>query len=174
MDGFSSIFLNGHDPVLGSSTNFDSKFKEIELAEQAIAQRKQQLLKMQDKVAEMQPAQQRSQTPTWDEIDSITAQMTQKEYDKLMSNEEYRESAAFITQLVNAMQLAQIRPVIEASQKGKDALDRHLTILKRIKKSIAAEVDMELDDFEVYKKEYSDIPYSEYLKLKKTEKGGKL
>lgn len=172
MNGNSNTYLSGIDPLLGSSADFNARFKEIEAAEQVIAQRKQRLLQMQDKAAEMQP-QQRSQTPVWDEIDSITAQMTQKEYEKLMANEEYIESANLINQLVAAMQLAQIRPVLEASQKGKDALDRHLTILKRIKKSVAAEVDMELDDFEVYKREYSDIPYSEYLKMKKTRKGGR-
>ena len=172
MNGNSNTYHSGIDPLLGSSADLDARFKEIEAAEQVIAQRKQRLLQLQDKAAEMQP-QQRSQTPVWDEIDSITAQMTQKEYEKLMANEEYIESANLINQLVTAMQLAQIRPVLEASQKGKDALDRHLTILKRIKKSVAAEVDMELDDFEVYKRDYSDIPYSEYLKMKKTRKGGR-
>jgi len=110
MNGNSNTYLGGIDPLLGSSADLDARFKEIEAAEQVIAQRKQRLLQMQDKAAEMQP-QQRSQTPVWDEIDSITAQMTQKEYEKLMANEEYIESANLINQLVAAMQLAQCRNV---------------------------------------------------------------
>ena len=97
--------------------------------------------------------------------------MTQKEYEKLMQNEEFVESMKVIEALIQATQLAQLRPLIEGSQQGKDALDNDLTIIQRLKKSVSAEVDRELDDFQVYKEKFSDIPYSEYLKMKKSSKG---
>lgn len=172
MNGNTNIFLGGSDPLLGSSVNFDSRFKEIERAEQVLAQQKQQLLKLQGQAA-MEQQTPRSQTPIWDEIDSITAQMTDKEFQIMASSDEFQESNNVLLQLVQATQLAQLRPIIENSQQGKDALERHLTLIKRLKKSAAAEVDKELEDFKEYREKYSDMPYSEYQKMKREKKGGK-
>lgn len=165
----------GSDPILlGSGLDLDTKFREIEKMEQMLSQQKQQLLKLQGKASiEQQPVQARSQTPIWDEIDAITAGMTQKEYDKLMASDEFQESAQALGNLIQAVQLSQIRPIVEASEQGQTILNQHLTIVKRLKKSVLAEVDKELDDFQIYKEKYSDIPYADYLKMKKTKKGGK-
>lgn len=167
-----NIFLNG-DPTLGPGLNLDTRFREIEKAERSLSMQKEQLLRLQSQAAEQQAAQPRSMTPVWDEIDSITAQMTQKEFDKLNENEEYIESSKALAQIIQGTQLAQLRPLIEASPQGKDILDRHLTIIKRLKKSVSAEVDKELSLFQEYKEKYSDIPYADFLAMKKTEKGGK-
>lgn len=173
MNGNTNIFLNGTDPTLGPGLNLDATFWEIEKAEQSLAAQKQRFLQLQNQ-AEYQSVQQpKSQTPVWDEIDTITAQMTQKEFEKMMGNDEYKESCNRLAKLIEATHLAQLRPMIEGTQQGKDILDRHLTIIKRLKKSVSAEVDEELDDFQLYKEKYSDIPYSEYLKMKKSEEGGK-
>lgn len=167
--GYANIFLGGSDPILGSSLDFDAKFRDLEMAEKALARQKQQLIKMQEQAVEPS-AQPKSATPVWDEIDSITAQMTQKEFEKLVENEEFKQSSDALAQLIQATQLAQLRPIIENSQNGKDILDRHLTLIKRLRKSASAEVDEELNDFQVYKEHFSDMPYSEYLKTKKTKK----
>lgn len=169
MNGYTNIFFGGADPILGSSLDLDAKFKDLELAEKALARQKQQLIKMQEQAVESS-AQPKSATPVWDEIDSITGQMSQKEFEKLVENEEFKQSSNALAQLIQATQLAQLRPIIENSQNGKDILDRHLTLIKRLRKSASAEVDEELNDFQVYKEHYSDMPYSEYLKTKKTRK----
>ena len=99
--------------------------------------------------------------------------MTDKEFAVMSASEEFQESAKSINELVQAMQLAQIRPIIESSQQGKDTLERHLTLIKRLKKSAEAEVNRELEDFKEYTEKYSDMPYAEYQKMKRTKKGGK-
>lgn len=175
MNGNINIYP-GSDPILlGSGLDLDTKFREIEKMEQMLSQQKQQLLKLQGQASmeQQQPAQARSQTPIWDEIDAITAGMTQKEYDKLMASDEFQESAQALGNLIQAVQLSQIRPIVEASEQGQTILNQHLTIVKRLKKSVSAEVDKELDDFQIYKEKYSDVPYADYLKMKKTKKGGK-
>lgn len=169
MNGYTNIFFGGADPILGSSLDLDARFRDLEVAEKALARQKQQLIKMQEQSVES-PSQPRSATPVWDEIDSITAQMSQKEYEKLVENEEFKQSSNALAQLIQATQLAQLRPIIENTQQGKDILDRHLTLIKRLRKSASAEVDEELNDFQVYKEHFSDMPYSEYLKTKKTRK----
>ena len=114
-----------------------------------------------------------SVTPIWDEIDTLTARMTEKEFAVMASNEEFQESAKAINEIVQATQLAQLRPVIEQTQQGKDALEKHLTLIKRLKKSAEAEVNKELEDFKEYTEKYSDMPYAEYQKMKNSKKGGK-
>lgn len=172
MNGNTNIFLGGSDPLLGSSVNFDSRFKEIERAEQVLAQQKQQLLKLQGQAAMEQQAP-RSQTPIWDEIDSITAQMSEKEFELIASDDEFAESNKALLEIVQATQLAQLRPIIENSQQGKDILERHLTVIKRLRKSAQKELNKEMEDFKEYTEKYSDMPYAEYQKMKRTKKGGK-
>ena len=171
-NGNTNIFLGGSpDPLLGGNTNYDSRMQELERAMQFLEQQKQNLVKMQESGRTQQTPV--SQTPIWDEIDSLTAQMTEKEFAVMASSDEFKDSATAINELVQATQLAQLRPVIENSQKGKDALEKHLTLIKRLKKSAEAEVNKELDEFKEYTEKYSDMPYAEYLKMKRTKKGGK-
>lgn len=172
MNGNTNIFLNnGDDPFLGGSTNYDTRMQELERTMQMLEQQKQNLIRMQESGRTQQTSV--SQTPIWDEIDSLTARMTEKEFAVMASNEEFQESAKAINELVQATQLAQLRPVIEQTQQGKDALEKHLTLVKRLKKSAEAEANKELEDFKEYTEKYSDMPYADYLKMKRSKKGGK-
>lgn len=162
-----NIFIN-NDPLLGSrdySSDIAMMEKELEMRQARLAQYKQQIMQQQ------QPQQ--SQTPVWDEIDSIVQGMTEKEYQIVTSNEEWMESNARIMGLIQSAQLQMLRPIIEQSKEGKDALDHHLTITKRVKKSASMEVDSELNDFQEYKAKYSHMSYDEYLKMKREPKGKK-
>lgn len=156
-----NIFIN-NDPVLGardfSTPDFDSVERELAERLQRIQQMKQQV--------QQQP--QVSQTPVWDEIDTIMQGMTDKEFDIVTNNDVWKESNQKILDLIQQAQLQMLRPIIEKSQEGKDALDNHLTITKRIKKSASKVVDSELSDFQEYKSKYSNMPYDEYLKMKKS------
>ena len=116
---------------------------------------------------------QQSQTPVWDEIDSIIQSMTEKEYQLVSTNDEWIDSNNRILALIQSAQLQMLRPIIEQSKEGKDALDNHLTITKRVKKSASMEVDSELNDFQEYKSKYSHMSYDEYQKMKRESKKAK-
>lgn len=161
-----NIFIN-NDPLLGSrdySSDIALMEKELEVKQARLAQYKQQM---------MQQQPQQSQTPVWDEIDTIIQGMTEKEYQIVTSNEEWTESNAKIMGLIQAAQLQMLRPIIEQSKEGKDALDHHLTITKRVKKSASMEVDSELNDFQEYKAHYRHMSYDDYLNMKREPKGKK-
>lgn len=160
-----NIFIN-NDPLLGTrdySSEISLMEKELEMKQARLAQYKQQMMQ--------QPQQ--SQTPVWDEIDTIVQGMTEKEYQIVTSNEEWIESNAKIMGLIQAAQLQMLRPIIEQSKEGKDALDHHLTITKRVKKSASMEVDSELNDFQEYKTKYSHMSYDEYQNMKREPKAKK-
>jgi 2-succinyl-5-enolpyruvyl-6-hydroxy-3-cyclohexene-1-carboxylate synthase len=160
-----NIFIN-NDPLLGGrdfTSNIEMMERELASKQAQLAQYKQQMVQ--------QPQQ--SQTPVWDEIDSIIQSMTEKEYQIVSSNDEWIDSNNRILALIQSAQLQMLRPIIEQSKEGKDALDNHLTITKRVKKSASIEVDSELNDFQEYKSKYSHMSYDEYQKMKRETKKAK-
>ncbi len=165
-----NIFLN--DPILGGSS-FDARIAELQQAQQQVEMQK----RMYEQQIAQQPTQQqpKSQSPVWDEVDALWDGMTEKEREIIASTEEFQESSNHITMILNEQYMAMMRPVVEQSQAGKDALDNHLTLLKRLRKSAQKEADAELDDFKEYKEKYSDMPYTEYKKMKseQSKKGAK-
>jgi hypothetical protein len=42
--------------------------------------------------------------------------------------------------------------------------------VKRLKKSASKEVDNEIAEFKEYKEKYSDMPYNEFVKMKRKKK----
>ena len=165
-----NFFLN--DPTLNGSS-FDAKIAELQQAQQILEQQKH--LYERHMVQQPTNGQPQSQSPVWDEVDALWDGMTDKEREIIASTEEFQESSNHITMILNEQYMAMMRPVVEQSQSGRDALDNHLTLLKRLRKSAQKEADAELDDFKEYKEKYSEMPYVEYQKMKReqSKKGGK-
>jgi hypothetical protein len=122
------------------------------------------------KMAETEPQQvAKSATPIWDEIDTITANMSKAEFQKMSEDENYQSSLNALMEYVGSIQLQMIRPRIEQSEEGKKLLEQHLTNVKFLRKAASADVDKKLSDFEDYTKNYSHMSWDEYQKTK----GGK-
>jgi hypothetical protein len=139
---------------------------ELENAQAIIDQKRQALMKM----AEGEPQQvAKSATPIWDEIDTITANMSKAEFQKMSEDENYQSSLNALMEYVGSVQLQIIRPRIEQSEEGKKLLEQHLTNVKFLRKAAIADVDKKLSDFEDYTKNYSNMSWDEYQKTK----GGK-
>ena len=136
----------------------------------AIEERKKAMIQAKDQLNQ-QPM--KSQTPVWDEIENVISGMTDKEFELVTGNEEFVESKNIIMSILQAKYMQMMRPMVEGSREGKDALDKHLTLVKRLRKAAASEVDKEINDFQEYKEKYSDMPYTEYQKMKRSKKGKK-
>lgn len=161
------------DPLLGNR-DYSTQMNAIEQMQQELEQRKAAILQAKQQMQQQQqPSQQQSRTPIWDEIDSICGGMSEKEFSIVTDNEEFKESSDHIAQLIQQTQLEMLRPIIESSQAGKDALEKHLTLVKRLKKSAAKEVDDELSDFKEYREKYAHMPYEEYQKMKREQSKSK-
>lgn len=162
------INFNFGDPLLAGSRDFGSQYQALEEMERTLAERKAAVLKAQQQM-QQQAQQQQSRTPVWDEIDSICSAMSEKEFSIVSGNEEFKESNGHITLLIQQAQLEMLRPVIEASAQGKDALERHLTLVKRLRKSASKEVDDELADFKEYREKYAHMTYEDYQNMKREQ-----
>lgn len=170
MSGINFNFNRGADPLLGSTPDYSAHLAELEQAQQAIEQQRQSLMKLVQNVptAEAKPT---SATPIWDEIDTITGNMSLAEFQTMEADENYKKSLQDLMAYVGAVQLQMIRPHIEGSPEGKKLLEQHLTNVKFLRKAAADNVDKKLADFEDYTKNYSHMSWEEYLKTKGT--GGK-
>lgn len=166
MSGINFNFNRGVDPLLGSTVDYQAHLAELENAQAIIDQKRQALMKM----ADGEPQQvAKSATPIWDEIDTITANMSKAEFKKMSEDENYQSSLNALMEYVGSIQLQMIRPRIEQSEEGKKLLEQHLTNVKFLRKAAIADADKKLSDFEDYTKNYSHMSWDEYQKTK----GGK-
>ncbi len=164
------VNIFGSDPLLGSQSYLsDARLAEIERAQKALEERKQIMIQakqdMQAQQTQQQPAP--NKTPIWDEIDRTMGDLSDKEFDILTSNEEFIESSNEVARIQNTFFLQMMRPIVEQSEEGRAALEKHLTLVKRLRKSATAEANKELADFKEYTEKYGNMPYNEYLKMKR-------
>lgn len=151
-----------NDPLLIDRNSYDTRLPELEKEQQAYIQRIQELQKR--GVVNETP------TPIWDEIDNIISGLSDKEFEFLNNNQEFQESSAIVTSILNREYLKIMRPRVEGTRDGKDALEKHLTLVKRLKKSAADEVNKKYSMLDEYMEKYSDMSFNDYLAMKK---GGK-
>lgn len=168
MAGNNYIFTSGNDPLLGASTNYETRYKELERMGQMIEQRKQTLQQMKAQMDQPQQPQQ-NPTPVWDEIDSIVDGLSRKEKEFIFNNDEFIDSQNVVMKILQDKYLEIMRPIVEGCQEGKDALECHLTLLKRLRKSAVSETERVMDEYNEYMEKYADIPYTEYIKMKRNK-----
>lgn len=169
-----NFYFSTPDPLLSTQppySDVDNQIKEMQRLQEELAQK--QYMLQQSKQQMQQPQQSKSQSPVWDEIDSIMQGMNDKEFELVSSNEEFQQSQQRIMGILQAMQIQMIRPHVEASKEGREALDYHLTLVKRLRNAATKEVDDEINDFKEYKEKYADMPYAEYQKMKREKKTSK-
>lgn len=132
-----------------------------ELTNKISAMRQQQIT--------MQP--QVTRTPVWDEIDKIMDGLTEGQKQFVMQNEEFQESNQEVVSILNREYLKIMRPVVEQTKDGKDVLDRHLTLLKRLRKSAMQEGEQRQALMDDYIKNHADMTWAEFIAMR--QKGDK-
>ena len=154
--------------MLGNVQSYQRGSVEDELARIAAMQQQLDQKKMEIENAKLnmaQPAQ--SKTPIWDEIDKIVGEMSDSEIEFVNSNADFANSNQIVMAILQREQLRMMRPLVENTKDGKEALENHLALVKRLKKEAANESDKAMNMFKEYTEKYSDMPYSEFLKMKR-------
>lgn len=167
---FNFNFSGGADPLLGVSSDYATQFRDIEQQQLALEQRKKQLAELAEKAQAESEGKIVSQTPIWDEVDTITANMSEAEFAELQNSEEYKASSEALMAYVGALQLKAIRPVVEKSEEGRKLLENHLATVKVLKSTASKKVEEELNKFKEYTEKYSHLTYEDYLKTKGKKK----
>lgn len=168
-----NIFIS-QDPILSGQNSTQSSIEafgfecmERELAEKLalLQQTKQKVIQQQQQ--SVQPPQ--SRTPVWDEIDNLISGLNDKEYEYVMNDPDFIEGQNQVMAILQRVYMDAMRPLVEGTKEGKEALEAHLAITKRVKKQASKEVDARLSDFEEYTQKYSDMTYADYQKMKREQ-----
>ena len=136
-----------------SGATIDEQMKALEQMKQQIAEKEKQITAV---------GQQTSASPTWDAIDDFTGAMTEREFAYASACDVYKESAAAIDALVAQQTLRMVLPMVEATKEGKEALTKHLELLKKLKKSAADEMDKDMAAWREYTEKYSHMTWKQY------------
>lgn len=170
MAGHFNFNFGGPDPLLGVSSDYSSQYKDIEQQQMLLEQRKRQLAEFAEKAQAESEGKPVSQTPIWDEVDMITANMSESEFALLQDSDEFKASSEKLMAFVGALQLKAIRPIVEKSEEGRKILENHLATIKVLKNTASKKVEEELSTFKEYTEKYSHLTYEEYLKTKSKKK----
>lgn len=113
----------------------------------------------------MQRYQHPTSTPIWDEISRIQDSLSSNQIQFLESNPEYSESFSKVAVILNREYMRMMRPIVESTPDGKQALQRHLDVLKRLVKQAKDAADQQAMLMADYTKNYSHLTFEQYLKM---------
>lgn len=107
------------------------------------------------------------------EIDVKEDNVTGAQRQYLMQNQEYVNSLQYVSKLVQDEELRIIRPRIESTQQGQEALKKHLSLMQRLRKEVTQAEEQKSAMLNDYMTNHSDKTWQEYLVwYNKTKKGG--
>lgn len=163
-----NVFLgNSPDPLLGGNsyntpTDYDAKIAELQAMQQRLEQQRQQ--------ATANYSKKSNSSPLWDEIEKLTSELSDREFEIINKSEEFQASQNAVMTILQREYMRLMRPIVESTADGKDALKSHLKLMKRLRKDATREVDKNIELFNEYTQHYSDMTYSEFLRMKKSKK----
>lgn len=150
----------GTDPLLGAISRPQYTPEQIEMLNDEMNTK---LASLRQRSINLQPQQ--TKTPVWDEIDKIMDALTDGQKAYLSENQEYTESNGAVVEILNREYLKMMRPIVESTKDGKDALERHLTLLKRLRKSAMQEEEQKNALMNDYMKNHSDMTWKDYIAM---------
>lgn len=116
---------------------------------------------------------QQTKTPVWDEIDKIMDNLTDSQKGFMNDNQEFIESYQEVANILQREYLRIMRPIVEQTKDGKDALEKHLTLIKRLKKSAMQAEEKKSALWEEYITKYSNMSWNEFTAMKNKKGGNK-
>ena len=134
-----NIFLgNGtSDPLLSGASGYNQLNIENELARMSQIQQmlEQKKVEMENARSQMSASGNvKSKTPIWDEIDKIVGEMSDRDLEFLNESREFNESNSHVMAILQRESLRMLRPIVENTKDGREALENHLAIVKKLKK----------------------------------------
>ena len=165
-----NIVVGGADPLLDVGKGYQSRNSDDEIARMSEMQQMLEQKKMEMEQSRSQiTSPQQIRTPIWDEIDKLISEMSDREVEYLNGSSEFADSNQKVLAILQREQLRIMRPIVEGTKDGKEALESHLNLVKRLKKDAANENNKAMDLFKEYTENYPDISYSEFLKMKRNK-----
>lgn len=153
-----NLYFNGaQDPLLCSGVpqqDYEQRMAELQQMQQSLEAQRRQIQAPQSK------------SPLWDEIEQLTADFSDREFAKVNSDEEFQASQNALLSILQREQMRMMRPIVEGTKDGREALEKHLSLIKRLKKQAQNEANRDIELFSEYTRNYPDMTFSEFMKMK--------
>lgn len=146
------------DPLLGGN----------QYSQQNIAAQKEYLNRLEELQRAQGTTQPTSANPIWDKIDEELGALTDMQKEALFKNEDYIEVNSKVNELFQTKILELIKPYVEQSKEGKEALEQQLSVVKKLKKNVVEETSREIEELRKWKEYSSKNPtatYSDFVAL---------
>ncbi len=153
------------DPLLTRNPYHTSAMADLERKQAEINERLAAMRQMGQQV-QMQPQMPAAGAPVWDEINKVTSELSDAEYAFLEQNDEFVGSSQALQGLLQREYLRMMRPLVEATPDGKDALDKHLTLIRRLLKTVKDETNKRNELMNEYLTKYSHLSWNDFIARK--------
>lgn len=164
-----NVFLGGNaDPILNGSnyatpSDYDAKIAELQAIQQRLEQQRQQ-------ASAVNYSKKQNSSPIWDEIEKLTSELSDREFEIINQSGDFQASQNVIMTILQREYMRLMRPIVENTTDGKQALESHLKLIKNLRKDATHEINKNMELFSEYTEKYSDMTYSDFLKMKKSNK----
>lgn len=140
----------GNDSMFNNIEDLDSQIKRIELYRQKLKQ-----------------FNEIKTNSVWNEIDNEISTLTEEQRLRMQQDSEYMSIYNELQLMVQSELLNLVKDKIEGSAKGKDLLEKQLTLVKKLKSKIVEDTETEMklfNKFKEYSKSNPNITYEQFIK----------
>ena len=135
---------------LGGSNSYDDEMQRMKQLNEELARRKQELSSHNERQSE------------WDKIDSLADSMTDAEKQMMSECKEFVESDNKINMLMQSAYMSLVKPIIEQSEEGREALRKHYNIMKESLTKVRKKRDEDMDALRRWATEHPDKSFNEF------------
>ena len=135
---------------LGGSNSYDDEMNRMKQLNEELARRKQELSSHSERQSE------------WDKIDSLADSMTEAEKQMMSECKDFVESDNKINMLMQSAYMSLVKPIIEQSEEGREALRKHYSIMKESLTKVRKKRDEDMDALRRWATEHPDKSFNEF------------
>ena len=145
MNGNNSFYFGANpDPLLGglpqTQSDYDARLQSLRQQQAALEAMRNQA---------QHPV---SKSPIWDKIDEELNGLSDMQKSELVKTEDFQNAAADVQAILNREYMNLMKPYVENTEDGKKALENQLRVVTNLKKTIVADTEQKLKEFEEWKR----------------------
>ena len=135
---------------LGGSNSYDDEMQRMKQLNEELARRKSELSSHSERQSE------------WDKIDSLADSMTDAEKQMMAECKEFVESDNKLSAMIQSAYMSLVKPIIEQSEEGREALRKHYNIMKESLTKVRKKRDEDMDALRRWATEHPDKSFNEF------------
>lgn len=135
---------------LGGTNSYDEEMNRMKQLNEELARRKSELSSHTERQSE------------WDKIDSLADSMTDAEKQMMAECKEFVESDNKLSTMMQSAYMSLVKPIIEQSEEGREALRKHYNIMKESLSKVRKKRDEDMDALRRWATEHPDKSFNEF------------